>query len=288
MRCNLNLFTIPLMLLIGLQLSWAQNGRDRAVKELKKLKDAELLVVLDDDDDAYNEAMKAAVTKYWTFTPFTFIERADLRDYASEDGYAMLVRNNSKRIIKRVGRTDHIQSNHLAIYVCGKGDDLRNYTGQDAVTQFRLKDVMDTEAYEYKLTALVQHMHQYLVFLDENNITEDNHEKQLKLFNTKDVAKLAEMKLYILAEQLPAKLNDPEKLRKSYDYDVEIVGKEQIQAAIATQREEIAFLHLDPRVKTIYVMGAQGGKILYQASTQESGTLKGKDFSQLSRAISSR
>ena len=147
---------------------------------------------------------------------------------------------------------------------------------------------MATEAYGYKLTALVQHMHQYLEFLDENKITEDNHAKKLKLFNTQEVSNLSEMVLYILQEELPEKFNDLERLRKHYKYDVEIVGKEEIQAAIATQRADVAFLHLDPRVKNLYIIGAQGGKVFYEAETQEGGTLKGKDFSQLSRTISSK
>ena len=73
MRCNLDFLIVPLMLLFGLQIGWAQNGRDRAVEDLKKLKKAELLVVLDDGDEAYNEAIKEAISKYWTFTPYLFI-----------------------------------------------------------------------------------------------------------------------------------------------------------------------------------------------------------------------
>ena len=283
MHCNLTHITIPLIFLLISQSAFSQNGRDRAVKDLKKFKGTEMLVVLYDGDELYNTEIKDAVSKYWTITPYSFIPQNELRNYAFEEEYSMLVRNDAKRVIHRVGRTDHIQSNHLAIYVCGKGDNLMNYTGQNALSQIHFKDINDTESYSYKLKALVQHMHEYLSFLEEKKITEDNHAKELRLFNTQEVKKLSGMTLYILKEELPEKLNDLEKLRKFYEHEVEIVGKEEIQAAIATQNGNVAFLHLDPRIKNLYVISAQGGKILYQAPTQDWGTLKGKDFSTLSR-----
>ena len=285
MRQILTSCSLSLVFIFYMQLLSAQNGRERILEDLPKIKKTTLLVVLDEVDEVYNEAIKEAIESYWKFMPYKFVSKDELHTLAFDDQYSMLVRNNAKRVVHRVGRTDHIQSNHLAIYQCSRGDNLMNYTGRDALAQYHFKDVMDSDDYGYKLIALLQSMHRYIVWLDKNEITEDNHSKLLEKFCNEHTAKLSGMTLYVTEEDLSEKINDLEKLKKAYQHEIEIVDKATIQEAISKQKADVAFLHIDPRVKNIYILSAQGGEIIYHARTHEWGILKGKDFSNLSKAI---
>lgn len=273
--------------LIAVSFLNAQNGRTPAVEDFPNFKKSTMLVVLDGVDETYNNAIKVAVATYWTITPFQFVTQDEFfhLDGQNEDNYSMLIRNNSERIFKRVNRETKIKSNHLAIYMYNKGIDLRNYTGRDALTQFHLPDVMDTEAYLYKLTAMVQNMQRYLEFLESTEITEDTHPGLVESFNNQDVGSLADRTLYLLAEQLPEKLQDVEKLKKVYKYNIAIIEKEGIAQAIEAQQPDGAFLHTDPRTKTMYILATDGGKILYAADLNKPGEIGNSDFAALSRKI---
>ncbi|MEZ4828058.1 MAG: hypothetical protein R3C61_17510 [Bacteroidia bacterium] len=261
-----------------------QNGRTRAVEEWPKIKKTTMLVVLYEGQDAYNEKIKNTIEKYWTIIPFQFVTPDELLKLSLSKDYSMLVRNDSERFINRVGRTDRIKSNHLALYLCGNGADMRNYPGAEAIVQYQFNDINDVDEYLYKLTAIIQSMQNYLVFLDTNKITEDNHPKLLKKYDNALANTLHEKTLLLLPEQLSADLQNPETLKRYYKYEVSIVDKEAIAAAIEAQIPTVAFLHIDPRGKNIYVLSAEGGRIMYEAETVISGHLTADDFSALSRA----
>lgn len=272
------------LLVVALSLGFAQNGRTRAVEEWPKIKKTTTLVILYEGQDAYNEKIKDAVEKYWKVTPYQFATTEELLKLSMSKDYSMLVRNDAERFINRVGRTDRIKSNHIALYLCGNGADMRNYPGAEAIAQYQFTDVNNVDEYLYKLTAIIQSMHNYLVFLDTNKITEDNHPKLLKKFDNALANTLHEKTLFLLEEQLSTDLQDLETLKKYYKYEVSIVDKAAIAAAIDAQLPNVAFLHIDPRGKTLYVLSAEGGRIMYEAETVIPGHLTAGDFSALSRA----
>lgn len=284
------LITVLSFWLLGLStpIAQAQYGRSYRMEDLKEFKATTLIVVLYPGDSLYNGIVKRTLERSWKLTPYRLVPLAQLREYAFDSQYSMLVRNNSKRIVQRVGRTDQILSNHLAIYICGRGDNLMNYSGADAMTHFHLPDVMDTEAYAFKLSGLLQTLHQYLVFMDAHQANEDKHEKLLDQFLHGHEAELGNKILLVRKEDLPEKLQDLEKLRKLYPHALEFVSGSSIQAALDSQRKDAAFLHMDPRIKELYVISTEDGKVLYQARILERGFLKGKDFSLMAKTIAKR
>ncbi|MDX2245577.1 MAG: hypothetical protein SF052_02295 [Bacteroidia bacterium] len=277
---------IPFCILFfsALSVIFAQNGRTISVEEWPKVKKTTMLVVLYEGQDAYNETIKKAVETYWKVIPYQFVTTDELLKLSMSKEYSMLVRNDSERFINRVGRTDRIKSNHLAIYLCGNGADMRNYQGAEAITQYHFTDINNPDEYLYKLVAIVQSMHNYLVFLDTNKITEDNHPKLLEKFNHALANTIHEKTLFLLAEQLSTDLQNMETLKKYYKYEVAIVEKDAIAAAIDAQNPDVIFMHTDPRVKTLYILSAEGGKIMYEAETAIPGFITAGDFAALSRA----
>jgi len=264
----------------------AQNGRYASLEDFPEVKGSTLLVVLYEGDDLYNNSIKEIIESNWKFTPYQFVDTAELYHISKTKGdeeYSMLVRNNALRLVNRVNGTDKIQSNHLAIYLLDKGNDMRNYTGKDALTQFQCKDVRNTQEYYHILPAMVKYMQLYLQHVDEKKPTEDNHEKLLRVFNNAHTQKLANYTLYIDQDDMPEDL-EITKLREVYTDSIAVVEKSVIQEAVKNGKENTAFLHLDPRVKQITIMDAATGEVLYLTRTVSSGELQDADFKKMSKA----
>lgn len=58
-------------------------------KEAAIIKATELIVIIDDNASDYNTAIKAAIEKYWTFSPFRFVTESKKYEFCSE-GYTLL------------------------------------------------------------------------------------------------------------------------------------------------------------------------------------------------------
>lgn len=279
-----NVFLLFITLMGGLSIH-AQTGRYRAIDEFfDQAKKSTLLVVEYEDDFDYNNSIKRAVDIFWTFTPVEIIPFSDLHKYANDDKYTMLIRNNSTRVKRGVRTTDQIKSNHLAIYLCGKGSDLRGYTGADALVQYHFRDIEDTDSYVFKISSLVRTMQSFLQFVDTTETTELKYERAVEEYLNELSHTLENKILYVLKDDLPEKLRDEKKLQKYYKNTIQIADKETIRKAVLTNREDGAILHLDPRVKEIFVIGIREGRILYHAPVKKRGSLTGKDFSTISSA----
>ncbi|MDX1909100.1 MAG: hypothetical protein SF053_18830 [Bacteroidia bacterium] len=262
-----------------------QNGGRIAFLQFPKIKATTMLVVEYEGQPQYNETIRQAVTQYWTLTPYKFISAAELTDYVKDDTYSMLVLDSTEKARHGVERTDIIKRNHLALYLCGKGLDMRNYGGKAALTQFQFRDAYATEEYLYKLPGLVQAMHDYLLFLNTQKITEDNHDKKYEAWRNRDVATLANVALYVVTHDLPEDLRDETQLRSWYQYDLQLVTPDEVATALAQQKPDIAFLHIAPNVTDLYIISAQGGKVLYHATPTIRGQFTKQDWVRLAARI---
>jgi len=279
-------FLITLFLILGASSLAAQNGRYASLEDFPEVKNSTLLVVLYEDDDTYNDKIKEVIESHWTFTPYQFVDTAELYEISKNKGdneYSMLVRNNSLRLVRRVSSTDKIQSNHLALYLMDTGTDMRNYTGKDALTHFQLKDVRNTMEYFHKLPAFVKYMQLYLRHVEEKNPTEDTHGKLLREFNSQNTQKLKDYTLLIDQEEI-GEMMSQEEVAEIYGHKVEIVEPAVILAAVHNEEEQKAFMHLDPRIKQITIMDAASGEVLYLQRTDTTGELNKADFKKLAKA----
>lgn len=283
---ELKSFAYTCMLLIFSLSVHAQMGQIRACEKIDDFKKTTTLIVLDNQKNtAYNQKIQKIIDSYWRLTPVKYIPEDSLKNYFGNSEYSMLVRNNSKRMVRRGGgRTATIQNNDLAIYICDQGP-LENYLGGDAIASVDLAEVMRVDDYLYKLGGLIQGMQSYVDFLESEKIDRNTYEKEIKRFEIERVGDLANLTLLVCADDLSAKTNNPEKLIKSYGYPVEIVSKERIEEALDNEEGNIVYMHLHPRQREFFLIQAAGGRVLYHALVNTYGELKMKDFAILKGRI---
>lgn len=278
-----SLFSLLMALSLAASPLRAQVGQLRSCEKLPQLKQTTTLVVLDDQETAYNQRMRQTIEAYWDITPVKYISQNELPTYLGNAAYSMLVRNNAQRMVRRTGgRTSTVKNNDLGLYLCNQGP-MENYLAGDALVMVRLEDVMQTDAYLHKLTGLVQAMLQYLAFLENEQVDENSYDKAIKTYAVRNAARLAEVTLLVCESDLPPKLRKPERLAKVYGHPVEVVDEQAIAEALEAQREGTAFLHLHPRQREFFVIEVAGGTLLYQAEVHSYGQLKFRDFATMGK-----
>jgi hypothetical protein len=279
--------TVLVWLIIVLGAGWAtaQNGGGVFFKEYARFKKTTTLVVLDEEDKAYNETLRQTLEAVWKVTPLRFVTWMEAGAHMKDPAFSILVRDSSQKEIHRVDRTDIIKRSHLALYICGFGSDLRSYGGRNAMAQMEFLDVAKTEDYLYRLPALLKAMHSYLLFLENTKITEDNFLKNLTLYRSSRAAELDSMTLYASPEDLPENLRSTEALAAVYPFPVVLADKESIGKVVAEGKAGTALFHLGPNVEEIYVIGCADGAIHYYAKPTERNALTTADLKALTKAV---
>lgn len=264
----------------------SQQGGRLAFEGFPTIKKTTMLVVLPEGDDAYNQAILKAVNTYWELMPVEAISIVDLEEYGRNEAYSMLVLDNSERIRHTVDGDDVIRRNHLALYHCNRGEYLKAYGGKEAVTQWAFFDVSETDAFNYKLTGLIQAMHNYLTFLDTAGVNEDTHNKKLDVFRNYQADQLKEKTLLVNPEDLPEGLTI-EAIQAAYAFDLQKASRKDIQAALDSQDPSKAFLHTGPDYSDLTIISTREGTILYQSKPTERLQLRVQDFQSMKATIES-
>ncbi|GAB4427428.1 MAG: hypothetical protein OHK0039_45740 [Bacteroidia bacterium] len=266
-------------------LLWAQEGGRLSFEKFGNFRNTTTLVVLYDTTPGYNEAIQQVFRQSWNITPYRFIQENELLRYASDEAYSMIVRDNSEKTHSRTSGTTLIRRNHLAIYPCGKGAPLKNYGGKEAVAQFRMVNIDLVADYTHLVPLLVRTMQQYLRFLEQETLTEDNFETKFEYFRNAQVGKLASMRLLIDAGTLSADLVDEAALRAAYTYDFERVETGAMADELAPAPADAALLYLSPDGTDLYVIGIAEGEILYHAYRSADTPLQAADLEKIASAV---
>lgn len=272
---------IALLLVFSAQFLLAQKGGRLAFEDFPKTKKTTLLVLIDSVDSEYNALMRRAVEGRWSLTPYKFVTWDELLPFMYNEDYSMLVPDASEKTRTRVSGTDVIRRSHLVLYNCGNGQELGNYGGKNAITQYELEDIRQPETYAYKLPALVGAMHRYLNYLDTTNITEDNHDAKLNYLLNRDAGRLREMTLLIDEADL---IGVKGEWRTAYGYPLEVVNSDVIGEAIINQDSTKAFLHLGAEVEDVNIM-ATDGTVLFHSKPREHRKLTTGDFTEMGKTV---
>lgn len=259
----------------------AQTGRYQNVRKFSGFKSTTTLIVLEDSNAAYNAALRAATDNgRWTVTPVKYIYRSELEPYLINPDYSMLIKNNQFKVVRRASGNDILRSNDVGVYRCNQGD-LSNYATVDAIATIRLLDVMREEDYVYKLSGLIEAMHDYLLFLDNNAVRPDMHDKMMEQYFNARNAELADRKLLICEDEVDESL-DPSRYYKN---DVEVVEKSVIQQAVLEHQPGKAFIHMHPRKLYLMVIATENGQVLYYESLKTSKPFSKKNLSAIAKSI---
>ncbi len=228
-------------------------------KEIKKLKKTELLVVLG-YDEAYNDAMKEAIEKNWTFTKYRFISGLEYKKHCSNPAYSFLMQFTIKDWAFKEEKYDDV-----GIVL---GGDCR--VGPYEMVSFANMIVMSDPYYKAECIRAVQFMQNYLELGYANNLSSDNYDETYALYN-KNHPELGQKTLILQEEDLLEEYQTVNAVSKLYEQKFEFGGQSKVDQATINQEENLVYTKLIFDVhgyKYRCAIRAKDSKILYVIETQ--------------------
>jgi hypothetical protein len=226
------LFSVP-ALFIAVLLSGQAPFPSR--DEIKQFSESKTCVVIEDDAfSSYNAYIRDAIKKYWTITPFEFIDTKEfnLRNLKPEYSFIVLTETNYQKDktksvykfinllqgkkVEKLGEMPEICAVPLA------------YAGED-----------DLE-YGYKLGAILEFMQKHARLIMED--PSKTGRKYLKYYN-ENIPKVMGKTILVKQEDLASSINTIEKIKAIYSNKIEIVPEEEIVKAIETKAPNTVILH---------------------------------------------
>lgn len=244
------------------------------------------IVLQDNPISEYNFEITDAVKKYWTITPYEFINFDDFEKKANDPNASFLYTAAVSF------EKDKTQTRYTFLCLSLGGD----YEALD-----QLKDIaniplayygVDEDAYSYKLGTLVHFMQNHVKLITEHpEIISQNIYKHYN-DNMKDVR---DKTLYLVADELQKEVSSEARIKAVYPYKVKIVTPEEIKDAIMREDTDVVFLHkvgpegkkLDARVYKILI-GAGDSQFYYfdyhVVNPKNPDRFLESDFKKLSKA----
>jgi hypothetical protein len=244
-------------------------------------------IVLNDNPlSDYNYEIRDAVGKWWTITPYEFLEHDDFAE-KSLDKNASFLYVATVNFEKDKSRTRYI-------FLCLS-------LGGDRETIDDLKDItnlplgyhgVDEDHYTYKLGTIIRFMQNHIRMLinDPAMVSQNVFE-----YYNNNMGDLKGKTLYLVEDEVDPKIATPAKIREIYPYDFKFVDREEIKELIMAGDKDAVFLHkvgpegkkLEARVYKILI-GAADAKFYYyayhKASAKNPDALLSNDFRLLSKA----
>ena len=250
-----------LLLIVGVFISFhsfAQFGIGGS-KAIKKVKKTELLVVLG-YDEAYNEAIEAAVTKHWTFNDFRFISGTQYKKYCNNSKYSFLMLFSIK---------DYAfyseEYNDVGVVL---GGNCR--VGPYDMVGYANMIVMNEKYYAAECVRAVQLIQNYLELGMQENLARDNY-KETRLNYNKNHLALGSKTLVIQDEDLLENVASIDKVKSLYTHPVRFGRQSEVDKATLEQNEDVVYTKLVWDVhgyKYRCAILAKDSKVLYAIETQ--------------------
>lgn len=203
--------------------------------EIKQFVASKTCVVLEDDPlSAYNSYIKDAVKKFWTITPYEFIEVAEfnVRRLKPEYSFIVLTQTNYEKD-KANGLYNFIN------LLQGKNVSKLGEMPEVCAIPLSFAGEDDLE-YAYKLGAILSFMqkHAQMIAADPSL----TGRKYLKYYN-KFIPDVASKTILVKEEDLAPEISTIEKIKAIYPHKIEIVSEEEIVRAIQEKRAGTVVLH---------------------------------------------
>jgi hypothetical protein len=244
-------------------------------------------VVLNDNPMSdYNYEIRDAVEKWWTITPYEFLEHDDFAE-KSLDRNASFLYVAAVNFEKDKSRTRYM---FLCLSLGGERetvDDLKDITnlplGYHGV---------DEDHYTYKLGTIVRFMQNHIrMLIDDPAMVSQN---VFEYYNN-NMGDMKGKTLYLVEDEVDPEIATPAKIREIYPYSFKFVDREEIKELIMAGDKDAVFLHkvgpegkkLEARVYKILI-GAADAKFYYyayhKAGPKNPDALLSNDFRLLSKA----
>ena len=231
-------------------------------RHLNKFYNSTTYVVEDRDPfSEFNKYLLEAMEKHWTVTPFEVISFDEFhRLRTNEDASFMILADIKQKNLDEV----YVFINFVM------GDKKRDFESMPDLASVPLA-YRDADDYDYlfKMGAFVKFM--------QTHVSKEDDTPRMRLARIMNVNddRLKQMELWLLEKELAPEIRSEEAIRKYYPYPVKLVTPEQIEEAIAQDRQDVAFLHkLGPEDATRlgrgkcwkFIISAADGSVLYSSS----------------------
>jgi len=230
-------------------------------KEVEKLKKTETMVILG-YSDAYNDAIKEAFEKHWTFTKVSFISGTQYKDHCSNSKYSFV----------------HVFSIKDWQFTREEYDDVgivlggRCKTGPDDMIAYANMIVYEDDYFRLECKRAVQFMQQYLEIALAQKLPKDNIKETINFYASKQ-QQMEGKTLVFGPEDLRPEIREIEQIKKHYKHPVKLETGLYIDRAV--WREEPGMMYssyvFDMRGYSFHlIIQASNNEILYAIPTKSS------------------
>ncbi|MDQ3190691.1 MAG: hypothetical protein M3Q58_03780 [Bacteroidota bacterium] len=241
--------------------------------------------LVEDVESEYNKAVRYAMKHLWKINKFEYITENEFEEKKFDAGSYFLINAKHKTEDK-----EPVELNYLLIVEGGKKAKKVAKMNWLAGIPLAYNNV-SSQYYTYKLPGLIQFLQNHLEFIFINGPSDEK--KILAHYNGK-TKEIKHGVLYVLAEDLTAKVFDQEAIAKVYSGEVKIVTQKQINAAIKKQDPNILYFHKvgpekieDTGICRKYILAAKGGELVYISEDKISKSnpegLLNSDFKQFNK-----
>ncbi len=221
------IFTILCSMLV--LMAYAQFG-EGGTKDIKKLKETETLVVLG-YHDSYNEAIKQAFQKHWTFTKYRFISGSQYKKYCKNKKYSFVVVQTIRDHQFKDEKYDDV-----GIVLGGRC----GYGPQDMVAYANMI-VGDSTYYYIECVRAVQLMQNYLEMGLKKRLPPSNYSETISAYN-KNHPKMAGKTLLIAKQDVLDKYK--KNVGKYYDQPFRMAPQREADQAMLDGNNDLMYTML--------------------------------------------
>ena len=283
-----NPFLLFLIFLLTPAMVQAQREYLPTPEDLTRFQATKTYIVMNDNPlSEYNFEIKDVIEKYWTITPYEFLEHDDFAE-KSVDSNASFLYVAAVNFEKDKSRTRYM-------FLC------LSLGGPDHETLDELKDItnlplsyygVDEDHYTYKLGTLIRFLQKHVNLLISDPALVSQNVFQ---YYNRNMGDLSTKTLYLVEDEIDPEIASEAKIREIYPYDFEIVDRDKVRELIMDGDENAVFLHkvgpegkhLEARVYKILV-GAADANFYYfnyhKANDKNPDAILTNDFRRISKA----
>jgi hypothetical protein len=193
-----------------------------------------MMVLEDNPMCEYNLTFKDIVPAEWTITPYGFISWKDLESKQKDQSQSFVILN------KVTVEKDKSNARYLFMSLL-LGGNAKGLSSMPDLCSIPLAYFgADEESYIYKLGIFLRFMQHHVQTITQNP---EIAAKNIFMYYNKNIQKLENKTLYLIADELAKDVNTEAKIKKVYDGPFKLVEREDIQKAIAERNPNVIFLH---------------------------------------------
>ncbi len=204
-------------------------------EEYKAFLKTKTLVVMDANPMSdFNFKIKEVMDAVWTLTDYEFISNDEFEDKRNDPSYSFLI----STVATFDADKTKARYNFLSLLLGESDREVRDLPDLCSLplSYLRVEDV----SYAYKLEAFVRFIQDHVNLMNERpELIKPN---AFKYYND-NVKSLSGKTLYLVKEDLAPEVSTLAKLKSVYPYDVKIVTRSEVEAAIERKDDKVVFMH---------------------------------------------